>query len=75
MTAESEMEKFTRHVGRVAQLVGQQRRRVESLKGTREFQGAAELLEQLETWLELHEEQLVILRELETERLPVGLSG
>jgi hypothetical protein len=64
MDAESEMERFTRHVGRVAQLVGQQRRRLETLRGTRDFEGAAELLEQLETWLGLHEKQLAILREL-----------
>jgi len=67
MDGESEIKRFARHVGRVAELVDQQRRRVRSLKGTRDFSGAAELLEQLEAWLQLHEEQLVILRELETE--------
>ena len=55
MDLESESEKIARHIGRVSQLVVQQRRRVDSLRGTRDFEGAAELLEQLEVWLELHE--------------------
>jgi hypothetical protein len=62
MDGESEMEKIARNIWRAAQLVDQQRRRVEHLRGTPDFEGAAELLEQLEVSLLLHQEHLAIWR-------------
>jgi hypothetical protein len=62
MDGESETERMARDLWRAAQLADQQRRRVDALRGTPEFEGAAELLEQLEMALLLHQEHLTIWR-------------